>query len=130
MIIDSILQRDVLEELKDEPSVDGSQIGVTAKNGVVTLTGVVSSYTEKLAATEAAKRVYGVHAVADDVAVRLRNGSQRSDADIAKAALDALRWNSLVPDDVVQVIVDKGWITLEGEVDWQYQRNAAADAVR
>jgi osmotically-inducible protein OsmY len=71
-----------------------------------------------------------VHAVADDVTVRLRDGSQRSDADIAKAALDALRWNSLVPDDVVQVIVDKGWITLEGEVDWQYQRNAAADAVR
>jgi len=130
MISDSDLQRDVIEELKEEPSVDASQVGVAAKSGVVTLTGVVSSYAEKLAAEEVTKRVYGVHAVADDLVVRLPDGSQRNDADIAKASLDALRWNLLVPDDLITVTVDKGWVTLEGTVDWQYQRNAAAEAVR
>ena len=130
MITDSNLQRDVMQELKDEPSVDASQIGVAAKSGVVTLTGVVASYAEKLAAEHAAKRVSGVQGVADDLTVRLPDGRQRIDADIAKAALDALRWNAWVPDDVVKVTVDKGWITLEGTVDWQYQRDAAADGVR
>ena len=130
MISDNQLQRDVLDELRDEPSVDASQIGVTAKSGVVTLTGSVPSYAEKLAAEEATKRVYGVSAVADEIVVRLRNGAVRDDTDIAQAALQAMRWNSFVPDEKVKVTVDKGWVTLEGTVDWQYQKNAAAAAVR
>jgi osmotically-inducible protein OsmY len=130
MISDSVLQRDVLDELKDEPSIDASQIGVAASDGVVSLTGTVLTYLEKLAAEEAAKRVYGVHGVADDIVVRLADGSRRTDADIAKAALEALKWNSFVPDDAITVTVDKGRLTLEGTVDWQYQKDAAAAAVR
>jgi osmotically-inducible protein OsmY len=130
MITDTELQRDVLKELKDEPSVDASHIGVTAQDGVVTLSGEVASYVEKVAAEAAAKRVYGVHGVAEEIKVRLRNGSQRTDADIARVALEALRWNALLPDDSVKVTVDGGWITLEGKVDWEYQRSAAAAAVR
>ena len=130
MITDDVLQQDVLEELRDEPTVDASQIGVAAKDGVITLTGVVATYAEKLAAEEAAKRVYGVRGVADDVTVRLPDDKRRTDADVAKAVLDALRWHSLVPDDMVTVTVDRGWLTLEGTVDWQYQRDAAAKAVQ
>ena len=130
MISDSDLQRDVLEELRDEPSIDASQIGVTARKGIVTLSGVVSSYAEKLTAEESAKRVHGVHAVADDIMVRLPDSSLRNDADIAETALTSLRWHSLLPEEAIKVTVDKGWVTLEGTVDWQYQRDAAADAVR
>lgn len=118
------LQQNVLDELRDEPSIDASEIGVTAKAGVVTLTGSVSTYVEKLAAEEAAKRVFGVQALADDISVQLRNGGARSDTEIAQAAIAALRWHSMVPDDQVKVTVDKGWITLEGTVDWHYQRSA------
>jgi osmotically-inducible protein OsmY len=130
MISDNQLQRDVQDELRDEPSVDASQIGVAARGGIVTLTGSVPSYAEKLAAEEAAKRVYGVSGVADEIQVRLHDGSVRDDTDIAKAALQALRWNTLVPDEQIQVTVDKGWVTLEGALDWQYQRAAAESAVR
>ena len=130
MITDDVVQRDVLEELRDEPSVDASHIGVAAKDGVVTLSGVVGTYTEKIVAGEAAKRVYGVHGVADELMVRLPEDKLRIDGDIARAALDALRWHSLVPDDAITITVDRGWLTLEGTVDWQYQRDAAAAAVR
>jgi osmotically-inducible protein OsmY len=130
MISDNQLQRDVQDELRDEPSVDASQIGVAARGGIVTLTGSVPSYAEKLAAEEATKRVYGVSGVADEIQVRLGDGSVRDDTDIAKAALQALRWNTLVPDEQIQVTVDKGWVTLEGALDWQYQRAAAESAVR
>src|SRR5688500_12614106 len=127
---DEQVQRDVLEELRLEPTVDASQIGVTAKDGVVTLTGVVSTLAEKYAAEAVAKRVYGVRGVADDVEVRLFDDGRRTDADVAKAALDALKWDSMVPDDKVKVTVEQGWVTLEGSVDWNYQREAAGRSVR
>src|SRR5688572_33195344 len=111
---DSALQDDVIEELRDEPGVDASQIGVIANNGVVTLTGTVASYAQKRAAEEAAKRVYGVKGVADDIEVRLPYGSERNDPELARAALDVMKWDSRVPDDCVTVTVDKGWVTLAG----------------
>src|SRR4051812_24733481 len=128
MKTDSQLQRDVLDELAWEPSVDASNIGVTVKDGVVTLYGHVSSYAEKYAAEKAAKRVYGVRALANDIEVRLPDSSKRTDTDIAKAAVEALKSDILVPADKIKVTVDKGWVTLEGEVEWQYQKAAAEKA--
>jgi osmotically-inducible protein OsmY len=127
---DNQLQRDVLDELRLDPAVDASQIGVTAKDGVVTLTGAVPTLAQKYAAERVAKRVYGVRGVADDIEVRPIGDGLRTDADIAKAALDTLRWNSVVPDEKIKVTVERGWVTLEGIVDAQYQREAAARAVR
>jgi osmotically-inducible protein OsmY len=127
---DEQVQRDVLEELRLDPTVDASQIGVTARDGVVTLTGMVSTLAQKYAAEGVAKRVYGVRGVADDIEVRLFGEGARTDADIAKAALDTLKWDSMVPDDKIKVTVEKGWVTLDGTVDWNYQRDAAGRAVR
>jgi osmotically-inducible protein OsmY len=129
-ITDSDLQRDVLNELKWEPSVDAAHIGVAVKDGVVTLTGWVSSYAEKWAAEEAAKRVYGVRAIANDIEVKLPGDDQVTDEDIARAAVNALQANTSVPADHIKVTVSKGWVTLEGEVEWQYQKEAAEKEVR
>ena len=130
MKTDSELQRDVLDELKWEPSVDAAHIGVSAKDGVVTLSGHVSSYAEKFAAERAAKRVHGVLAVANELEVKLSTGSRRTDEDIAAAAVGALKANVSVPADKIKVTVSKGWVKLEGEVEWQYQKDAAEHAVR
>jgi osmotically-inducible protein OsmY len=127
-ITDAELQRDVIAELKWEPSVDATAVGVSVKEGVVTLTGNVSTYPEKWAAEEAAKRVHGVRAVVNEIKVKLP--AERTDEDIARDAVAALRSNISVPDDRVKVIVSQGWVTLEGEVDWQYQKVAAESAVR
>jgi osmotically-inducible protein OsmY len=127
---DTKLQHDVLAELEWDPSVDASQIGVTAKDGVVTLTGVVSSFADKMAAERAAKRVYGVRAVANDIEVKLPGGAERSDTEIAAAAVNALKWDTSVPGEAITVTVRNGWITLEGEVEWFYQKDAAERAVR
>jgi osmotically-inducible protein OsmY len=124
------LQRDVLDELRWEPSVNAAHIGVSAKDGIVTLSGHVSSYAEKYAAEKAAKRVYGVRAVANELDVKLPGSSQRTDEDIARACVNALKANISVPADKIKVTVNKGWVTLEGEVEWQYQKNAAESAVR
>jgi osmotically-inducible protein OsmY len=126
----SQLQHDVLAELEWDPSVDASKIGVAARDGVVTLTGTVPSYAHKTAAERAAERVAGVRGVANDIEVRLPGGGERTDADIAAAALAALRWDSRVPDDRIKVAVSGGWVTLDGTVDWWYQRDAAAGVVR
>jgi len=123
------LQQDVLSELKYEPSVDASDIGVTAKEGIVSLTGNVKSYAEKYAAVHAAERVWGVKAVTDELKVDLPAYHIRDDQDIARAALNALQWDVWVPNDRVKVKVDNGWITLEGQVDYWYQQNAAGNAV-
>ena len=130
MKTDSELQRDVLDELKWEPSVDAAHIGVSVKDGVVTLSGHVSSYAEKFAAERAAKRVLGVRAVANEIDVKLPISSQRTDEDIAAAAVNALKSNVSVPADKIKVTVSKGWVKLEGEVDWQYQKHAAERGVR
>ena len=124
------LQRDILDELEWEPSVNAAHIGVTVKDGVVTLTGHVPSYAEKYAAERAAKRVHGVMAVANELDVKLPGSSQRTDQDIATACVNALKANISVPRDKVKVIVNKGWVTLEGEVEWQYQKTAAESSVR
>jgi osmotically-inducible protein OsmY len=130
MRTDSELQRYVLDELKWEPSVDAAHIGVSVNDGIVTLSGRVSSYAEKYAAERATKRVYGVKAVVNEIDVRLPGTSQRTDGDIAAAAVNALKSNIAVPADKIKVTVSKGWLKLEGEVEWQYQKEAAERAVR
>ena len=125
---DRQLQHDVFEELRFDPQVQVNEIGVIATDGVVTLTGWVDSYLKKWRAEEAAHRVRGVRAVANDIEVRL--SSERTDADIAAAAVRALAWNAALPADRIKVTVSKGWITLEGDVEWQYQRQEAENAVR
>ena len=127
---DKELRKDVLDELEYEPSIDAREIGVMVKDGVVTLTGAVKSYFEKWKAERAAERVVGVRAVANEIDVRLPGEDKRTDADIAAAAVNALRWNTLVPFDKVKVTVDNGWITLKGEVNYKYQKEAAENAVR
>ena len=129
-VTDVELQRAVLDELRWEPSVDPADVGVSVKEGVVTLTGHVTSYAEKWAAEKAAKRVYGVKAVANELDVKLPGENKRSDEDIAIAAVNALRSNILVPDDKIKVTVSDGWVELEGEVEWQYQKTAAENSVR
>jgi osmotically-inducible protein OsmY len=127
---DSELQREILDELEYEPSIDADEIGVAVKDGIVTLSGLVESYSEKLTAEKAAKRVQGVKAVALDIEVRIPSSLKRSDTDIAKAAIAALELNTTVPNDRVRVRVENGWINLEGELSWDYERQAAANAVR
>lgn len=124
------LQQDVLAELKWEPRVSPNEIGVAVKNGVVTLTGWVDSYMKRWAAEDVAHRVRGVKAVANDIEVRLSTTSERTDADIAAAAVRALEWDAFVPLEKVDVTVSKGWVTLKGQVDWQYQREDAERVVR
>ncbi len=127
---DKSLQQAVLDELKWEPSVNSAHIGVTANNGVVTLTGHVGSYTEKWAAELAAGRVFGVKAIAEELEVRFPLSEKQGDDDIAKRALQVLSWDINVPKDKVKIKVEKGWVTLSGDVDWYYQRSAAEADVR
>jgi osmotically-inducible protein OsmY len=124
------LQRDVMDELQFEPSVNAANIGVIAKDGIVTLTGKVCNYAEKYAAAEAAERVAGVKAVTDETKVDLPLAHQRDDQDIAQAALNALKWHVWVPKDAIKVKVQQGWVTLEGTVDYKFQQTAAEEAVQ
>lgn len=126
----SELQRMVQDELEWEPKLDTGEIGVSATDGVVTLTGHVKSYADKWTAEKAAKRVMGVHGVANDLVVKLPSTATRDDTDLAEAALNALEWHTTVPEDRVKVSVSNGWITLEGEVDWYYEKDSAYRAVR
>ncbi len=123
------LRRDVEDELALEPSVDATAIGVAVEDGIITLSGHVASYAEKLAAEQCAGRIWGVRAVVSEVDIQLPGSSHLTDEDIARAAMDALIWNSLIPRDRIKVEVGSGWITLEGDVDWHYQKTAAHDAV-
>lgn len=130
MKTDSQLQQDVMAELKWEPSVHAAQIGVEVKDGVVTLAGEVSSFAEKWNAERAAQRVQGVKALAVEMNVKLSGMGMRTDADIAESAKNILSWSSAFPDNAVKVLVEGGWLTLSGEVEWQYQRQSAADSLR
>ena len=127
---DKQLQQHVTDALDWEPSVDAADIGVSVDNGVVTLRGDIRTFAEKAAAERVALGVYGVKAVANDLVVRLGNGLERTDTEIAQAALSALRWNTVVPFEKVSLTVSNGWVTLKGELDWNYQRLAAANIVR
>jgi osmotically-inducible protein OsmY len=127
---DRELKQHVEHALDWEPSVDASEIGVSVDAGVVTLRGDVGSYATKAAAERVALRVYGVKAVANDLTVRLVTGYERNDTDIAQAVVTALTWNTVIPPNRVTAAVSDGWVTLKGTLDWQYQREAAARAVR
>ena len=127
---DEQVQRDVQDELRWDARLQPNEIGVIVKYGVVMLTGWVDSYVKKWAAERAAVRVAGVRAVANDIEVKLPASAERTDADIAAAAVMALQWDALIPDEEVKVRVSEGWVTLGGEVEWQYQKRAAERAVR
>jgi osmotically-inducible protein OsmY len=125
---DKTLRQNILDELEFEPSIDAAHIGLAVDNGVVTLTGHVSSYEEKLAAERAVRRVKGVKAIAQEIQVRYHYQLKTDDDEIARRAADVLAWN-LVPADSIQVTVERGWVVLSGKVDWQYQKVAAESAV-
>lgn len=124
------IQKDVYDELKWDPRVSEAEVGVSVLDGVVTLSGYVPLYAEKLAAQEAAKRVAGVVAVVDDIKVTVMSAFKKDDQDIAKAAMNALEWHVWIPHKNIKFVVDDGWITLTGEVEWDYQRKAVESAVR
>jgi len=127
---DSRLKDAVLAELKWDPSVNEAHIGVTANGGVVTLMGHVDSYVEKFAAETAASRVKGVKAVAEELEVRLSFSIKKGDDEIAAAAISRLAWNSSIPEDAIKVKVEKGWVTLSGTVEWNYQKTNAYQDIR
>jgi len=127
---DISIKEDVLAELAWQPNIDETKIGVTVENGVVTLHGIVDNYTKKCAAEEAVKSVAGVRAVAEDIEVRYGKNYKKTDGEIAKATVDALKWNSAIPEDDIMVTVEKGWVYLSGEVQWDYQKSAAKRAVK
>jgi osmotically-inducible protein OsmY len=130
MKTDQQLRRDVEDELSWDPRISDAEIGISAKDGVVTLSGFVKSYAQRLAAEHAAERVSGVRAVAEELHVKLPGTIDLSDTDIAHRAVNAMKWDVEVPDAKLKVRVDKGWVTLEGEVDWNFERQAAERAVR
>lgn len=130
MKTDADLKRDVTAELAWDPAVDSTAIGVAAKDGVVTLTGHIDTFAQKHAAARAVRRVSGVKAIALELDVKLAADHKRSDTDIALSAEHALKWNTLVPVEAVRLVVDHGWITLRGEVDWEFQRRTVEKAVR
>ena len=129
MKTDVEIQSDIIEELKWEPSVCAAEIGVAVHKGIVTLSGHVKSYVEKMHAELAARRVKDVRAVVEEIAVTLRDKHMRTDLEIAEAAVNALTWNSILADEHIAVRVEQGYITLEGRVDWQYKKDAAAKAL-
>ena len=125
---DAKIQEDVMNELQWDPSVTSADINVTAKDGIITLRGTVPHFYEKTTAEDAAQRVGGVRAVADEMEVKLINRYQRDDGDIAEAAINALKWNYQVPQGI-KVTVEKGWLTLKGKAEWDFERQAAKDSV-
>lgn len=127
---DAQLKKDVEAELEWEPSINAAEVGVAVKDGVVTLSGHLDTFVEKYEVEHVVQRVAGVRAVAVEIDVKLTSGSKRSDSEIAHAVETAFAWHSSVPAERVQAKVEKGWVTLSGEVDWEYQRAAAANLVR
>lgn len=130
MKTDQQLKQDVINELRWEPSVNETHIGVSAKNGIITLSGHVPAYGEKYGAEKAAKRVFGVKAVANELDVQLASDYARSDEDVASECVNALRAHASVPDEKIKIVVNDGWVRLEGTVEWQYQKSAAEHAIR
>ncbi|OZV69799.1 BON domain-containing protein [Winogradskyella aurantia] len=129
MKTDASIKKDVLDELAWEKTVDETEIGVEVENGVVTLSGTVDNYYKKMAAEKAAKRVYGVKAVAEDIVVKFGDSYKKTDKEIAKAVVNALEWNISVPKDQIMVKVEDGWVYLTGQVNWDFQRDAAKKAI-
>ena len=127
---DTDIQRDITAELQWEPSLRDDDIAVGGRDGLVSLAGFVDSYADKWTAERVVGKVKGVKAIANDMEVKLPSSSSRPDPDIARAALDAFKWNVSIPKDRIKVKVEKGWLTLEGDVDWYFQQEAAERAVR
>lgn len=127
---DSQIQHDVTAELAWEPSLDAAAIGVDVKDGIVTLTGHVGSFNEKWEAEHAAQRIGGVKALAIEIDVKLPGSSARTDAEIARSAENVIEWMTYLPKDSVKVMVERGWITLTGQLDWAFQKEGAASSVR
>ncbi|GAB3915915.1 BON domain-containing protein [Mucilaginibacter boryungensis] len=130
MKTDLEIQKDVMDELKWQPFLHAAEIGVAVKNGIVTLSGQVDNYGKKITAENAAKKVAGVKAVAEDIQVGISPAYLKTDAEIAEAVVDALRWHTAIPDDRIKVKVEDGIVKLEGEVEWEFQRNSAKTAVQ
>jgi len=126
---DAQIQKDVMAEINWQPMLDAAEIGVSVHEGVVTLTGIVDTYTKKIAAENAAKKVAGVKAVAEDIQVGASPSYNKSDTEIAEAVFNALKWHTAVMEDRIRIKVEKGFVTLEGEVEWDYQRSAAKLAI-
>jgi osmotically-inducible protein OsmY len=129
MKTDMQIQKDVMEELRWEPLLDSTDIGVAVKNGIVTLSGLVKNYSSKLAAEKAARRVSGVKAVAEDIQVGISPEFKRTDAEIAESILNALKWHSAIQEEKVKIKVEEGHVKLEGDVEWDYQRTSARNAI-
>ena len=127
---DKLIRQNVIDELDFDPSIDAAHIGVAVENGIVTLTGHVGSYTERVAAEKAAQKVRGVRGVVEEIQVRFGGETPPRDEDIAQRAVQMLDWSVTVPKGAVQVKVQNGWVTLSGKVDWQYQREEAYRAIR
>jgi osmotically-inducible protein OsmY len=126
---DSQIQKDVMDELKWEPFLSSAEIGVSVKNGIVTLSGQVDSYAKKLSAEKAAKRVSGVKALAEDIEIGVSPDFNKTDTEIADAVLNALKWHSAVEAEKINIKVENGIVTLEGETEWDYQRTNAKSAI-
>ena len=124
------LQKDVQDALKWEPLLNAAEIGVTAKDGIITLSGIVDNYAKKLEAEDAAKNVSGVKAVVEKIIVEFGSLVTQNDNEIAKEVVNAFKWSWEVPEDTVKVNVEHGWVTLEGELQWNYQKDAAKKAVK
>ena len=124
------LRQNVMDELEFTPGVDAAHIGVVAANGVITLSGHVPTYAQKSRIEQTVRRVKGVHGIAEEIEVRLFGAAEFSDEDIASRALQTIKWNTFVPENAVQVAVQKGWVTLTGKVEWQFQRQEAFDGAR
>lgn len=123
------IQKDIMEQLKWEPFLEASEIGVTVKHGVVTLSGQVDTYSKKILAEMAAKKVSGVKAIAEDIQVGISPIYSKTDAEIAEAVLNALKWHTMIPENKITVKVEDGIVKLEGEVEWEYQRSQAKSAI-
>lgn len=130
MKTDSEIQKDVIEELKWEPMLSATEIGVAVKDSVVTLTGTVSNYSKKNAAENATWRVKGVKAVAEELEVKLADGELLTDGEVASSVINTLRWNTVIPDEQIKIKVSNGWVYLSGEVDWNFQKDAVMNAIR
>ncbi|MDR3714227.1 MAG: BON domain-containing protein [Puia sp.] len=130
MRTDAQIQKDVTDQLKWEPWLNAAEIGVSVKDGVVTLTGLVDTYTKKIVAEAAVRKIAGVKAVAEDIQVGLSPGFVRTDAEIAAEVVNALKWHTAVMEDRIRIKVEGGAVTLEGEVEWNFQRLAAANAIQ
>ena len=127
---DSDLRQLIIDELEFEPSLDASNIGVAAKDGIVTLSGHVTSYAEKMAAERAARRVKGVHGIAQEIEIRYSTDKKINDDEIARRCVNIITWDTTLPEGKITVKVERGWVTLSGEVPWHFQRVAAESGVR